>query len=212
MKAQNIPMPKRLLIYFLGMITVSLGIVLCKKCGMGISPISSIPLVLEYITHMSFGTLTMLFHLANTGLQILLARKIDVKIVLQVPVAVLFGWIINALQMLLQFETSFLPAQLLLLLLSVFLTALGMVFMLNMQLVQNPPDGTVRLISQLAGQELGRIKIIYDVSCVILSLVLSLICLRNLTGFGFATIVSALAVGKLVSWMNPYFISIFGDH
>ena len=55
----------RLMIYLAGIFMVSLGIVLCKKSELGISPISSVPYVLEYIVPVSFGTLTMFFHLAN---------------------------------------------------------------------------------------------------------------------------------------------------
>ena len=42
-------MRKRVFIYLLGIFFVSLGIVLCKKCNLGISPISSITFVLEEI-------------------------------------------------------------------------------------------------------------------------------------------------------------------
>ena len=38
---------RRLLLYLCGLTLVCAGIVLCKKCGMGISPVSSIPYVLS---------------------------------------------------------------------------------------------------------------------------------------------------------------------
>ena len=40
-------MPLRILIYCLGLMVVSLGIVLCKKSALGISPISTVPYALE---------------------------------------------------------------------------------------------------------------------------------------------------------------------
>lgn len=67
---------KRVLIYTIGILFVSLGIVLCKKCGMGISPISSIPFVLADIVPMTFGSLTTLFHFTNIMMQMVLIRKI----------------------------------------------------------------------------------------------------------------------------------------
>ena len=79
---------KRFGVYFLGMISVSLGIVLCAQCGLGISPISSIPFVIKELSFLTFGQLTMLFHLVNTLLQMILLKKFhDVKILLQIPVA-----------------------------------------------------------------------------------------------------------------------------
>ena len=209
MDPKEIRMPVRLLIYLAGIVTVSLGIVLCKKCSLGISPISSVPFVLEMAVPLSFGTLTMLFHLANTLIQVAMERRLTGKLLLQVPVAVVFGQVINLLQRLLAFEASALPCKLLCLALSVFFTALGMIFMLKMALVQNPPDGTVHKISQILGRELGQVKIVYDIFCVLLSVLLSLALLGRAEGFGLATVVSALFVGKLVTWMSPPFISLF---
>lgn len=195
--------PLRLLIYLIGVVTVSLGIVLCKKCGLGISPISSIPFVLEKIVPLSFGTLTMLFHLVNICLQLLLMRKLfDARIYMQIPLAFLFGWVIDLLQKCIRFNEELLFNQIAALVFSVFFTALGMLCMLSMNLIQNPPDGTVRLISQNQKKELGQIKIRYDVVCVIISILIGLVFLKSITGFGIATIVSAVFVGKTLTWLK----------
>ena len=124
-------------------------------------------------------------------------------LVLQFALGALFGQIINFFQFLLNFEAARIPVELLLLALSVFFTALGMVLMLNMKLVQNPPDGFVRLIAEKTGKELGSIKVIYDVCCVVISVSIGFIFLHQLKGFGLATIVSALCVGRLVTFLTP---------
>lgn len=208
MNSESIYFPKRLTIYLTGMILVSFGIVLCKKCGLGISPISSIPFVLEDILPLSFGTLTMLYHLVNILLQMIVSGKITKKILLQIPIAIIFGQIIDFFQKLLTYNADTILLQLVSLILSVIFTALGMVFMINMHLVQNPSDGFVHLISKKTGKELGQVKILYDISCVMISLIIGFVCLHHMKGFGLATIVSALTVGKLVSFINPYFTSI----
>ena len=208
MDPEKIRFPARLLVYLLGIVCISLGIVLCKRCNMGISPISSIPLVLESIVPVSFGVLTMFYHFANTILQMIISKKVTPMLLLQFALGALFGQIINFFQFLLNFETSSIPVELLLLALSVFFTALGMVLMLNMKLVQNPPDGFVRLISEKTGKELGTIKVIYDVCCVVISVSIGFIFLHQLRGFGLATIVSALCVGRLVTFLTPHFLPL----
>ena len=209
MNPEKIIYPKRLLIYFSGIILVSAGIVLCKKCNLGLSPVSSIPFVAEDIIPLSFGTLTMLFHLINITLQSILGRTVNLKILLQVPIAIIFGQVINLFQLLFNFTADTWYIQLLTLILSVVFTALGMICMIHMQLVQNPPDGLVHLISQKTQLDLGKVKIIYDISCVLISLIISFLCFHEFRGFGIATIVSALAVGKLVSFFTPYFFRFF---
>lgn len=193
----------RVLIYGVGIVIVSLGIVLCKKSNLGISPVSSIPFVLEEITGLSFGQMTMMFHLANSFMQLVLVKKWwDLKIYLQVPLAFVFGVVIDALQKWIVIDADRLPEQIAALLFSVVFTAVGMVCMIEMNLVQNPPDGTVRGLSQRFGGELGRVKIGYDISCVAVSMVLGLLCLQKIRGFGAATLVSAVMVGKTVSWIR----------
>lgn len=194
---------KRIAIYIAGVFLVSLGIVLCKKCGMGISPISSIPFVLAYITPLTFGNLTTLFHFTNIVVQMTLTRKImDVKLLLQVPLAFVFGWIIDLLNFVIRFDEENLAYQILALSFSVFFTALGMVFMLDANLIQNPPDGTVKQISMMIKKKLGNVKMIYDISCVAVSVLISILFLHRLKGFGIATIVSALFVGRMIGWIG----------
>lgn len=193
----------RVLIYFAGILSVSLGIVLCKKSNLGVSPVSCIPFVLEEITGLSFGRLTMLFHLVNITLQLILARKLwDVRIYLQIPLAYLFGVVIDFFQQWVQLDGANLWIQCLALVFSVLFTAIGMVCMIQMNLVQNPPDGTVWRLSVLLQREMGKVKIGYDISCVVISVVLGTLILHEIRGFGVATIVSAFFVGKTISWIK----------
>ncbi|MBS5520695.1 MAG: hypothetical protein KHX56_00330 [Clostridiales bacterium] len=201
-KKKTYNMAARLGIYFAGLWIVSLGIVLCKKCGFGISPISCVPFVLESVVPLSFGMLTMIFHLVNILIQAVLKKGIDIKLVLQVPVAVLFGWGIDLLQKLIVITPDMIALRVLALVFSVFFTALGMLFMVSMNLVQNPPDGTVKMLSIRCRREFGTVKIAYDVVCVAAAAALGLIFLGKLSGIGIATIVSALFVGRTVSWLR----------
>ncbi len=193
----------RIVIYLSGILMVSLGIVLCKKSNLGISPVSSIPFVLESVTPYSFGTWTMLFHLGNIALQLVLTKKLlDVRIWLQVPVAFLFGTVIDVLQGAIRFDGTVPVFQWAALVFSAFFTALGMVCMITMDLIQNPPDGLVRRLSVMTGKELGQVKIGYDAGCVIVSACLSLALAGGVKGMGPGTVVSAVFVGKMVTWMR----------
>ncbi len=190
----------RIMIYLLGIILVSLGIVLCKKSNLGISPISSVPYVLEYIVPLSFGTLTMLFHFVNVLIQMVLLKKIwDYKILLQIPLSWIFGQTINLFQKCIYINEQNIWWQCTALILSVLLTAIGMVCMLNMKLIANPPDGTVKEISQKSNILFGNVKVMYDVTMVIISVLLGLIFCKKILGIGIGTLISAIFIGKCVS-------------
>lgn len=194
---------KRLTIYFLGMVSVSLGIVLCAQCGLGISPISGIPFVLKEILPLTFGQLTMLFHFANILSQMLLLKKIrDVKILLQIPAAFVFGWLIDFIKSFIMIDQNCIVIQFLALGLSILFTALGMVLMVRMNLIWNPPDGLVKLAATVCGKEFGIVKIMYDIVCVVIAAGIGLLFLHGPFGMGIATIASALFVGKTVILLN----------
>ena len=188
----------RLGIYIIGMIFVSLGIVLCVKCELGVSPISSVPYVLGYLTPLTFGTLTMLFHFLNSIVQYILEKRlINVKVLLQIPVAFLFGVIMS-------FQAENLILKISLMIMSIMFTALGMHFMLSMKIVQNPPDGTVNILAHLLKKNVGKIKVNYDIIMVIVSVAIGFIFMQDLKGFGIATVLSAIFAGKTLSLMKKY--------
>lgn len=189
---------KRIGIYILGMITVSTGIVLCSLCDWGISPVSSWPYIMTSIVPLSFGTFTMIFHIINILAQYIMERKlVNVMVWLQVPVALILGILIDRIKALIHFDATVVTNQIIALALSVFLTALGMVFMIDMDLIRNPPDGCVKVLSRVTGIEVGNMKLIYDFVMLISSNLTGYLMLGNFRGFGIATIVSAVFVGKI---------------
>jgi len=193
----------RLMIYLVGIFMVSLGIVLCKKSELGISPISSVPYVFEYIVPVSFGTLTMFFHLTNTMIQMILLKKIkDWRLILQIPLAFIFGQTINGIQKYLVIDSQSIWVRCIALILSVLFTAVGMVCMLNMKLISNPPDGTVKEISEKTKMKFGNVKIFYDITMVVISILLGVLFCRKVIGIGMGTLVSAIFIGKCVSGIN----------
>lgn len=193
---------KRLLFFIPGLFCVCAGIVFCKKCTMGISPISSIPYVLSLAFPISFGQFTMCFHFLNIGGQMLLQRKIGLKTSLQILLALAFSFIIDLMDSVLFVTADFLLYRILALISSIVLTALGMVLMFKADLVQNPVDGFVKQVSDLSGKSLGQVKILYDTCCVLLSLLLSILLLHRFEGFGVATVASAFFVGKCINWIK----------
>lgn len=192
----------RISFFLAGLICVCVGIVLCKKCALGISPISSIPYVLSLALPLSFGQFTMLFHFVNIAGQMILQKSVRLKTSLQILLALVFSTVIDFFDSILSVPADYLPAQLEALILSIVFTALGMVLMVHADLIQNPVDGFVKQVAERVSKPLGTVKICYDLSCVVISLLLSMLLLRRLEGFGLATITSAVFVGKYVGWIR----------
>lgn len=203
----------RLMIYMVGAFILGLGIVLCVKSEMGVSPINSIPYVITYIAPLSLGTLSICFYLVNIILQLVLSeRKYYIGIFLQLPVSLLFGVVIDLWD-------GWLPAaetmgmRMLCLCGSLFFTAFGIMLIVAMHLVPDPPTGSVQAITRASKKKMGTIKNVYDCSCVVISLLISLLGTHEVIGFGIATIVSAVCVGRILAvlqrtvgtWLKKYF-------
>lgn len=203
----------RLLLYLVGALLLGFGIVLCVKSEMGVSPINSIPYVASHLAPLSLGTFSIFFYLLNIALELILSpRKQWVGILLQLPVSLLFGLVIDLWDALLP-AAGGLPLRILCLCGSLFFTAFGIMLIVTARLVPDPPTGAVQTISRAAAKPLGTVKIFYDCGCVVFSLLLGLLGAHRVIGFGVATIASAICVGRILAllqatvgkWLRRYF-------
>ena len=60
----------------------------------------------------------------------------------------------------------------------------------------------MKAIAAVLAKEFGDIKIIYDIGCVLIAILIGMIFLRKPFGMGIATLVSAIFVGKTVKVIN----------
>lgn len=191
---------KRLIIYLAGIIVLCLGIVFCVKCGLGVSPINSVPYVLTHLMPLTLGEFSILFYLVNIALQLILSdRKDYVGILLQLPVSFIFGFVIDLWDAHLPTAGSSIIVQILFLCCSLFFTAFGIMLIVCAHLVPDPPTGAVQALTKTSQKQMGNVKIVYDCSCVIASLLIGILGAHHLIGFGIATIASAIFVGRILA-------------
>ena len=192
----------RIPLYIAGAFLLGFGIVLCVKCKMGVSPINSIPYVITHLIPLSLGTISILFYLINIVLQFFLSeRKYYISIILQLPVSLLFGLVIDLWDALIPTAQT-VGMRIIFLCGSLFFTALGIMLIVAMHLVPDPPTGAVQAISRTVKKDMGNVKMIYDGSCVVISLLIGLLGTHRIIGFGIATIVSAVCVGRILALLQ----------
>lgn len=75
--------------------------------------------------------------------------------------------------------------------------------------VPNAPDGLVQVISESLQKRFGDVKVVFDTSHVTASLIMSLLVLHELGGFGATTIISALFLGRVINVVNSLFVKWF---
>lgn len=198
----------RLMIYLIGLFVMTLGISMSVKSDLGVSPVSSIPYTITCITGLEMGKATIVFHIVLVALQILILRKaFKIKNFLQVVVGVVFGYYTTFSNYLF----SFLPTpdnmvvRMLLMLGSTVLIAVGIFFYLPADIIPLAGEGAMKAVSDKTHIIFNKVKIGFDVTMVLISLVACLIVLKAFGSVGVGTVVAAVLVGAILGVINRKF-------
>ncbi|MBO5669310.1 MAG: hypothetical protein J6R75_02980, partial [Candidatus Methanomethylophilaceae archaeon] len=68
------------------------------------------------------------------------------------------------------------------------------------------PEGLMLAVSRMSGMEFPVVKVINDVTMVLISLVTCLIMVHSLGSVGIGTVIAALLVGTEVRWLRRRFL------
>ncbi|MBR4868802.1 MAG: YitT family protein [Clostridia bacterium] len=205
----------RYLVFIFSLFVLGLGIAVAKRADWGISPVTSFPNVLSLVPATDFLTVGQWLFLWNslfTFGQILILRKNFQWIqLLQIPLSLTLGWFTDlwvGLLGKLPLESITNPIatyglKVLLVLFSVFLLALAVCLSVTANVVMNSGEAFVKAIADTWHFKLGNVKTIFDLSCVTIAVVASLLILHHLVGVGIGTVICATCTGFVVKWLMP---------
>lgn len=188
----------RILIFFFGLILLSLGIDLNTKTQLGISPINSVPFNVHQLTGIPLWMCVYAFYLVFILMQRLLLRK-DFHPVQCFQLVTSF---VNSL--LIQFFDDRIPllttpvSQYLVLVLAIVLTAAGISLTAGMKLIPNPGEGVAGAIGIALKKDFGYGKNVLDLGCVALSIAITLFFAGRISNIGIGTVLSMLVTGRIV--------------
>lgn len=190
----------RIAVYLAGIIILAFGITLNTKTGLGVSPIISIPYNISVLCKLNLGTLTFLFYSILVIFQILLLRR-DFKLyqLLQIVMSLITSIFINLFDALIPMAPN-MPLQIIALIFAIIFTGLGASLTVGMKIVPNPADGFANVLGQKMKKGFGFGKNVFDLSCLIISLVLGLVFAGSIIGIGIGTIIAMIFTGRVVAF------------
>ena len=205
MKQSGMEWVKRWAMLAVGLFIMSFGVAFSIKGDLGTSPISSLPYVTSRITGLTVGNMSIIMHVIMILLQIcLLRKKYRPMQLLQLPVAVLFGYLTDfAVWALGSVTYSAYWQQWVYCILGILLVGIGVSFEVTANTVPLAGEGVVLAVCQVTGQPFPRIKISFDVTLVALSVILSFVFLHGLYGVREGTVAAALCVGVVSKLISP---------
>ena len=194
----------RVLIYCLGLFSLSFGIVLSVNANLGVSSGSAFPYVMSLVTGISLGRIVIFIYGAYILIQwILLGKKFKLKSLLQVVASTVFGYFVDFSTFLLgDFALPGYPGRLVQLAVSMCFVALGIALFVSADIIYMPIEGLADAIGQRFGLSFFTGKTIVDCASVGLGLICSFVFLHTLTGIREGTIISALLMGTFVQFFS----------
>lgn len=197
----------RLVCYFVGLFIMTIGIAISVKSDLGVSPVSSIPYTLTVCWGVEMGKATILFHCVLIVIQMLILRKnFKLKSLLQLPVGIVFGYFTtfcNSLAERLPATDNFF-IRILMILISVVLVAIGIFMYLPVDIMPLAGEGVMQAVADTLKMEFSKVKVAFDVTMVIISLVTCLIVLHTMGSVGVGTVIAALLVGVVIGWIKKF--------
>lgn len=195
---------KRYTLFIISLFFSALGVAFTKRGELGVSPISSVANVLSCkFDALSLGTWLIIWNcILIAGQIIILRRKFQPIQLLQVPLSFLFGWFTDLGMMI----VSHIPAdsyivRLVMVIIGIVILAFGIALSVIANVIMNSGEAFVKAISDTIHKEFGNVKIIFDISCVVTALILSLIFFNfTIVGTREGTIISALLTGVVVKF------------
>lgn len=226
----------RTALYLLGLLVIAVGINVSKLSALGISPVSSIPGVLNArFPSISLGSMVILVYCVLVAAQaVVLRRRFQWRNVLGVPVALIFGLMVDFVGVAtfkltlagipLGIETEFhgllegfpkpanLAMQFVYLAASILIIGVGVFLYLRPKLVPMPAEGLAAAISQVSKKAFGNCKTAVDVSLILIAAILQVALLGGFETLwigkgvvGIGTILAAICVGQVVKLLNKAF-------
>lgn len=197
---------KRYVLFIISLFFSALGVAFTKHAELGVSPISSVANVMSCkFDSLSLGNWLIIWNCMLILGQIVLLRKNFKPIqLLQIPLSFLFGWFTD-LGMLI---VSPIPinsyfVRLAMVIAGIVILSFGISLSVIANVIMNSGEAFVKALSDKIHKNFGNVKIAFDVACVLIALILSLIFFDfSIVGTREGTVISALLTGAVVKFFN----------
>lgn len=193
---------KRYILFIVSLFISAIGVAVTKKGELGVSPISSVANVMSIqFDALTLGNWLIIWNcVLILGQIILLRKKFQWIQLLQIPLSFLFGYFTDFGMWLVSFfDADKYIFRLILVIVGTIILAFGIALSVIANVIMNSGEAFVKALSDTIHKEFGNVKICFDIGCVIIAVLLSLIFFdMKIVGTREGTIISALLTGFVV--------------
>ena len=197
---------KRYILFVISLFFAALGVAFTKHAELGVSPISSVANVMSCkYSSLSLGTWLIIWNcILIVGQILILRRKFQLIQLLQVPLSFLFGWFTDfGMWIVSSIPVNSYPIRLIMVVVGIVILGFGISLSVIANVIMNSGEALVKAVSDTMNREFGDVKILFDILCVVMALILSLIFFDfTIVGTREGTIISALFTGVIVKFFG----------
>mgnify|MGYP000756452105 FL=1 len=185
----------------------SLGVLLMLQSGSGISAISSVPYAFQQVfPHLTLGTWTYIFQGLLVLSLMIMRKKFVPSYLFSFVVGFAFGEMMDVHELWITRLPLNIPLRILYFVLSYLIICIGIALSNRCKLPIIPTDLFPREVADITKVPYARIKIGFDVICLLVTAGMTYFCLGRIMGLGIGTIVAAFTMGKGIAivgkWMD----------
>lgn len=199
---------KRYALFIISLFIAGMGVAFTKKAELGMSPTSSVANVLSLkFTFFSLGNWLIVWNcFLILGQILMLGKKFQYIQLLQIPLSFLFGYFTDfGTWCLSHIEISEYIVRFLFVLIGTTILGFGVSLSVIANVVMNSAEAFIKVVSDKTNYQFGNLKIAFDVSCVIISVTLSLLFFSGkIRGTREGTIIAAVLTGLVVKLFTRF--------
>ncbi len=177
----------------------SFGVVLMLYSGSGISAISSVPYAFSVVfAFLSLGTWTYIFQGLLIALLMIFRKRFVPSYLLSFVVGFAFSELLDFHKSWMHVLPLTMPMRVLYFVISYFIICTGIALSNRCGLPIVPTDLFPRETSSIFKIKYSKVKIPFDVICLILTAVITFVGVGHIKGLGIGTVVAAFTMGKVI--------------
>ena len=175
----------------------SIGVLLMLQSGSGISAISSVPYAFsEVFPKLTLGTWTYIFQGLLVITLMVLKKRFVPSYLFSFVAGFIFGKLMDVNELWITNLPMSIPLRIVYFVVSYVILCFGIALSNRCKLPIIPTDLFPRDLAEIIKKPYARVKITFDVACLLVTACMTYFALRRILGLGIGTVVAAFTMGK----------------
>ena len=200
--------------YFFAWILLAFGTAMQSHGGFGVSTIVTPAYVAhsyisQFASFYTFGTAEYVMQIIVLIATMIIVRRVKVSYLLSLPVAIIYGFVLDGAVAVVSLLPTVLASRIIIYIVGILLCCAGVALLFGCYLPIASHELIVKETATKLGLPVHKVKIAYDVTCLAIAVIASLLLFGKLVGIGVGTVFGAFAYGPIIRLFQRAYDKIF---